>query len=739
MRRLMHRLCLLAALCAPPALAEDAEASREPIAVPRPRVALVLSGGGARGFAHVGVLRALKEMRVPVDMVAGVSMGAVVGGAYASGRTVEELEAFVFGTDWAEILSDRPARDRLDFRRREDDLLVPSRIEFGIGRQGLQLPPGTVGNEALEAALVRLLPGGAGERPLNKLGLPFRSVASDLLSGEMVELVDTPLFVSLRASLAMPGVFQPIRVNGRLMVDGGLVRNLPVDIARAMGADLVIAVNVGTPLSGESELGSAFGVAQQMLHILTEQNVQRSLKELHPGDVLIAPDLRGVRFLDFSQARNAMAAGERAARALAPRLQALAVSAESYAAWEGARLAPPTLPDSARRLAKLDVQATEHAGSAALQAQLPLKVGQPVTAQQVHEAAGRLLGNPEFERVEVEIRDQGEAREVTVTPVEAAWAQSRLRVGLELSSDFGDENRYAVSALHTWAWLNSWGAELRTFARVGSEQQVATQLWQPLAPGAAWAIVPSLEYRSSSIDVFEDGQRLQRFRFRASIASLGLGHQWSNWGQLFAGAERRVGKANESFALPGEVRSARLGETAKFVRVQVDTLDALALPSRGVKVLARIEQAEGAEIEGRRHVGSFEGLVAFRVGDWASHVWLEWAKSSDGSAPLQLGGFLRLTGTPRESLSARAEVFTRLVMARRIGEMPAGLGGAVRAGYSLELGGGYDPDTTLRTGELKQAASLFVSVDTRFGPLFLAYGSTRGGAGKAYLFLGPFW
>ena len=228
MRRLALCLLVLAALGAPSAWAQEALAAPEPIAVPRPRVALVLSGGGARGFAHVGVLRALQRMRVPVDLVAGVSMGAVVGGAYAAGRSVDELEAFVFATDWGDILSDRPARDHLDFRRREDDLLVPSRIEFGVGRQGVQLPPGTVGNEALEAALMRLLPPGASERPLNRLSLPFRSVASDLLSGELVELIDTPLFASLRASLAMPGVFQPIRVNGRLVVDGGLVRNLPV-------------------------------------------------------------------------------------------------------------------------------------------------------------------------------------------------------------------------------------------------------------------------------------------------------------------------------------------------------------------------------------------------------------------------------------------------------------------------------------------------------------------------------
>ena len=413
----------------------------------RPRIALVLSGGGARGFAHVGVLRALEAMRVPIDMVAGASMGAVVGGAYAAGRSVEELEQFVRATDWPAILADRSPRDDLPFRRREEDLLVPSRIEFGLDRNGVQLPPAAVANTSLEAALARLLPDGAAEAPLNRLALPFRCVASDLLSGEMVELADTPLFASLRASLAMPGVFAPIRVERRLLVDGGLVRNLPVDIARAMGAQVVIAVNVGTPLSGEEELGSSLGVARQMLHILTEQNVRRPLRELGTDDVLIAPDLAGISFMDFGRSERAIAAGESAARALAPRLQALALSPQAYAALERARRRPPATQDEARTIGRLEVLPTAHAGSAALAERLGLHEGDAATATQIREAAARLQGSGEFERVEVELNEVEGRRLLRIAPVEAPWARSRLRVGLELNSDFADDHPFTEVAV----------------------------------------------------------------------------------------------------------------------------------------------------------------------------------------------------------------------------------------------------------------------------------------------------
>ena len=413
-----------------------------------PRIALVLSGGGARGFAHVGVLRVLKQLRVPVDIIVGASMGAVVGGAYAAGRSVEELEAFVRGTDWDNVVADRSQRQDLSFRRKEDDLEVPSHIEFGVTRAGVSLPPAAAGNAAVEDALARLLPTEARARPTGALPLRFRAVATDLLTGELVELSDTPLAQSLRASMAVPGVFAPLRVGERLVVDGGLVRNLPVDLARAMGATVVIAVNVGTPLAGESELGSAFGVAQQMINILTEQNVQRSLKELTAQDILIAPDMRGVSFLDFRAAGRAIAAGEKAAMAMADRLRELSAPLAAYAAFEALRSTRSNAPDVARPLVKLDVRGTTHTSAQALAVETGLEIGQLITLREAERAAELLRGRGDFERVDVEVRDTLAGRELTITPSDADWARSRMRMGLELSSDFRDRKSTRLNSSH---------------------------------------------------------------------------------------------------------------------------------------------------------------------------------------------------------------------------------------------------------------------------------------------------
>ncbi|WP_312433906.1 patatin-like phospholipase family protein [Janthinobacterium sp.] len=735
----------VAVLCALPLAplhaAPEPDAAAAPAPAPaRPRIALVLSGGGARGFAHIGVLKVLQELHVPVDMVVGTSMGGVVGGAYAAGASVADLEKMARETNWGRVVADRPPREELAFRRREEDLLLASRIEFGVSRDGISTPPAAASNAALEMALNRLLPAGMRDRPANQLALPFRSVASDLVSGELVELVDTPLFLSMRASLAVPGVFSPVRVNNRLVVDGGLVRNLPVDMARAMGADIVIAVNVGTPLAPEKELGSAIGVAQQMLQILTEQNVQRSLKELGPHDILVAPDLNGVSFLDFTNYARAMRAGEQAAQALAARLAPLALPPEQYAAREQLRLAAPALLDVALPLTRLAVESEGDINPRTLQAQSGLVEGQLVSQAEVQKAAARLYGRGDIARVETAVVDAGEQRTVTINAVEAPWASNRLRVGLELGSDFKDSNTFALKLLHVASNLNSWGGEVRSIAQIGTTRDFGVQFWQPLGAGNPWYIAPTLQYTSSAVDLFDKGRRSARMAYSGHGASLVLGRQFGYWGDLQFGVTRSRVKGSVVIpADPGLPEEHALG-TNHFVQFRVDTLDGTGFPTRGVLLDATWMHSRAGDL-GDTGLGrsAVTAMKAFGRGNWAGHVYGEWARSQQGEAPLNLGGFLRLSGTEFESVAGRSVALARVVMARRIGSLPATFGGAVRAGFSLEMGGGFDQSERWKTSKFTQAGSAFIAVDTRFGPVYMAAGATKGGDGTLYLFLGPAW
>ncbi len=704
----------------------------------RPKIGLVLSGGGARGLAHIGVLKVLQELRVPVDLVVGTSMGAVVGGAYASGRGIEELEDFVRSADWDSILADRPPRRDLSFRRREEDQLLPSRLELGLSRQaGATLPPSAAGNSALEFTLEALVPGDQAELPISQLRLPFRALATDLLSGEMLEMIDTPLFLAMRASMAVPGVFSPVRVKGRLVVDGGLVRNLGVDVARKMGAELIIAVNVGSPLLEEREITSAVGVANQMLQILTTQNVARSLQELRPDDVLIDPDLANIGFMDFSRRDDALATGERAAMAAHERLRPLALSEADYAAFERGRRNPPRASDHPLPLASLKIEGTRRANPAALLAELDLPPGQPISKADIRRASAELYGRGDFERIDAQITDNAGQRQVTLQVSEAEWAHSRLRFGLELYSNFADANRFSLVAMHVATWLNPWGAELRTIGRIGDTRGLRTELMQPLGPGSPWFVSASVAYDSGGVDLFNDGRRVARIAASTGQANLALGRRLSSWGDVRLGFGRLRGSAAVEIPQDPSQASSQASYKQGFAQLRIDTLDSLGFPSRGYLLEASWQRLTPDGEATANQLGLL-GLSAFRAGAWAGHVYGELAHSAYGSAR-SLGGFLRLSGTADNSLEGRTSAMSRLVMARRIGQLPFSVGGTIRAGFSLEAGGIVKAQESLRLRDVNLAGSGFLAVDTRFGPFYLAAGATRGGNGAVYLYLGPIW
>ncbi len=260
-------------------------------ALSRPRIGLVLSGGGARGLAHVGVLKMLERERIPIDVIAGTSMGAIIGGLYASGMSALQLEKELLAVNWDDVFASRVDRPLLSQRRKEQDFELSPLLEFGMRDGELRAPLGALSGRGLESLLRRYTLPVRGVRDFSQLAIPFRAVATDLETGKPVILGSGDLALAMRSSMSVPGVFAPTEADGRILGDGGLIDNLPVGVARAMGADIVIAVNIGTPLSGRAALSSVTGLTAQMLSILTEQNVERSLALLKPGDVLIAPPL----------------------------------------------------------------------------------------------------------------------------------------------------------------------------------------------------------------------------------------------------------------------------------------------------------------------------------------------------------------------------------------------------------------------------------------------------------------
>ena len=308
------------------------------VAQERPRIGLVLSGGGARGIAHVGVLQVMEELRIPVDVVVGTSMGAIVGGSYAYGYTADELEVAVVRSgdlrSWDELLTDAPPRREQAFRRKQEQLGFLIDFGLGYGDGEFRLPKGILQGQNLELELLEMLPMAHALESFDELPLPFRAVGVDLVGREVV-LERGNLATAMRASMSLPALFAPVEVDGRLVLDGGLVRNVPIEVARELGIDAAIVVHIGTPLE-DVEVESALDVSAQMLAILTQQNVDRSLKALGPEDLLLQPDLGDITSADFNRATELVALGQAAAQAATEQLARFSVSEQEYAAWRAA-------------------------------------------------------------------------------------------------------------------------------------------------------------------------------------------------------------------------------------------------------------------------------------------------------------------------------------------------------------------------------------------------------------------
>lgn len=697
---------------------------------------LVLSGGGARGLAHIGVLKVMREQRVPVDFIVATSMGSIVGGAYAAGRTPDDMEELVKAADWALIFSDRPPREDLSFRRKEDDLRFIGKTELGLKKDGIVFPRGALGSQNLEEFLRSLSRHTSDAANVNDLPILFRAVATDLETGRQVVLDDVPLSVAMRASMSIPGAFAPAQVGGRLLADGGLVRNLPVEVAREMGADVIIAVNVGTPLLPRDSLASALGVAQQMINILTEQNVEISLSKLKPTDVLISPDLTGVSFVDFQRGADLVAIGERAGRAAAARLASLAMTETQYAAWESRRARYASVPEIP--VTQVKVLGAERTNPEALRREAADRAGvapgTTPTHEQLVKAARVLHGSGEFERVDVRTELEAGRRSVVIDVNEKPWGPNYLRIGARAVSDFDTQGSFSLTLQHTRTWVNSWGAEWRNELELGDVRRLLTSFYQPLGPGSPWFVEGSLQAVKTDVDIYEGMRRTDRAT-REVIGSYALaGRRLGGVGVLRFGVGHEHYKATPIISSRAESSTS---DSATVFRVGTlfDTLDNADFPRRGY--------ALAADAFRYNYDGSGDPIVAWQASGLLPVTFGRLTlmgiafsqRSRDDRVSFPLGGLFNLSGTPVGAISGSQVAGAATLAYWRMGQLRGAMGGDWYAGLSLEAGRAWRKVDADR-GELHKAASLFLGLDSIIGPLYFAYGKTFGGDSAFYLFLG---
>lgn len=710
----------------------------------RPCVGLVLSGGGARGFAHAGVLKVLETLGVRIDVVTGTSMGSMVGGAYAAGYTAEEIERIVLSVDWDQMLAVRPERELLPWRRKAEDFQGLSSAAIEITADGrARLPKAIVPSQELDIFLMRHTGIVSMVEDLSYLSIPFAASATDLITGERIVMQkNCTLGTAMRASMSVPGAFAPLNVGDHMLVDGGLVDNLPVELAREMGADVIIAVNVGTPLSGRDELQSVVGVMAQMVNILTEQNVRRSIRSLGDRDILITPDLTGLSSTDFKKSADIIRAGETAAQTHAEALERLARPRAEWAAWDAERRS--LITEAPKRtehvISAMRVEGNDMVTPERVIAATGIPLNKPVTNEEVEQGARRVWAEGYFSSLKYRFEPgPGSTEVLALEPQEREEGYSTVRIGGSLETDFEENNNYNVIFSHTWHLLNSWGAEWRNEAAFGDQHRFLTEFYQPIGPNTNWFVELEGSYERTPFDIYRGGEPIMRWRNEVLDGHVmfgrefpGLGHAGVMGGWLRTKAKREIGVSDMDYE-QGVVSTGYLGGQMVF-----DTLDDVDFPTKGYLFSAEGLVTE-ADADGRSpYIFMAEALVPWSVGPWTALLQVEKGRSTQPDA-FRLGGAFNMAGVPAGRWTGSDYDYASIALARRFAtplleNTPIWVGGRLEAGRAYN---GSDPGWS-ESGDDKwrSSASAYVGLDSVIGPLYLIFGRTRNEGSALYFVWG---
>lgn len=712
-----------------------------------PRVGLVLGGGGARGVAHIGVLKVLEEMRIPISCIAGTSMGSLVGGAYAAGVSVDEMTRRIEAIDWKAIFTDDPARTEKPFRAKRDDYENLFRFELGQQGASLKLAPGTTAGYKFEFLLRAMVEqaGNFADQDFDQLPIPYRAMATNIENGTAKEFRRGDLVKVMRASMSVPGVIAPVEIDNALYVDGGLLQNVPVAAARAACADVVIAVNVGSPLLSRDQLGSVLGVTLQMVSVLTEQNVRQSIASLGPSDILIEPELGDFSAANFEEGLTLVPKGEAAARTHRNALSRFSVSEEAYRAWResvAARL--PEVPTVS------DVRVVASGGRVnpeVIERELAEQPGidllrVPETEFSIKNLNDRLeqvYGRGDFERMDYKMVDRQGTRTVEVRGVEKSWGPNYLKLGLGLATD-SDQTRFNVNLSHRMTWLNSLGSEWRNDLQLGYRKRFASEFFQPLSIGSGAFVAPRIDLQDEPISLFLDEQRLGDYRVKYARAHLDLGVQ-NKFGEIRLGPFIGTLNADPEFGVLRTAPEYDLTQVGYGLNAVYDQIDSPRFGRNGLLAsLKSFGTVGGWGSDDDYNKTELSLLGAKTLGKHSLQLAGYAGASIYGKAPpydpFLLGGFLRGSGYKMDELVGRKVALARTVYSYELAALPPPLGRGIYLGGSLEATYASLASDFSNDNQIRPSASLFIGADTFLGPTFLAWGQAfSGGTPGAFYFI----
>lgn len=689
-----------------------------PSAVRRPRVALVLSGGGARGLAHVGVFKALEQLRIPYDCIVGTSMGAIIGGTVASGTPVAVAERQVVGANWEAVLADRARRSDTPYFRKSEDERPYFNFDLTLAEFKPVTPRNFVGVQSV-GLFFRELTGARSAADFDDLPIAFRAVGTDIITGEAVVIDKGSVADAMRASMTVPGLFAPYRFEGHLLVDGGLATNLPVGQGQQLCGDVVIAVNVSSPNLNAEQLVSFFSIGEQVININMMQKLGEELARLRPHDVLLVPDLDDLVSTDFDRAPDIVARGEAVVLSHAAHLRELQVSEADYAAWRAAvdarrpeRPLVETVTMADMRWVNPDVMSDL----------LRLRPGMPFDLAALHRNISKVHARGDFTQISYELIETGPGRaELRIAPEERP-GRDFMRFGLGLYTDFQGDGRFTATASLRRAWLNRLDGQWRTDLEVGRDFNLQSEWYQPASLGSELFLAPRVFYNDQHRDLRFSSETRYGYEYTQTGAALELGSVFSRFGEIRAGVIHAYATTRTQAGPIIPERGYRQGGIT--LRSVYDQLDSVYFPHEGGAARVNYFSSRGSLGADLRYDRlDISAKRALTRGRNTVQVNLRAASSLDTTLPFYdafgLGGLFNLSAYPPDYFLGNEVVSGGLLLYRQVSVLPTALGRGIYAGTALEAGrvtgalpGYAEPDEALSGG-------LFLAADTVLGPFYL--------------------
>ncbi|MEW9682123.1 patatin-like phospholipase family protein [Pseudomonas sp. TE50-2] len=702
----------------------------------RPKIGLVLSGGAARGLAHIGVLKALEEQGVRIDAIAGTSMGAVVGGLYASGYSIAELEKLATTLDWQQALSDAPPRKDVPFRRKQDDrdFLVKQKLSFRDDGS-LGLPLGVIQGQNLALLLESKLAHAADVRDFDKLPIPFRAVATDITSGEKVIFRRGHLPQVIRASMSIPAVFAPVELDGRLLVDGGMTDNIPVDVVREMGVDLAIVVDIGTPLRNRKQLATVVDVLNQSITLMTRRNSEEQLASLRREDILVQPPLSAFGVTDFGRAQDMIDAGYRATRALDPRLAALR-RPEGDSNLAMARSPKQRTPI----ITAIKVENDSKVSDDVIRYYIRQPIGEPLDLGRLQTDMGTLYGLDYFDQVQYRVAHKGDEHTLVINARGRRGGTDYLRLGLNLSDDLRGDSAFNLGASYRVNGINRLGGEWLTRAQIGDEQELYSEFYQPLDVGSRYFIAPYLALGSQNVEATLDNDPVAEYRLERYGFGLNVGRQIGTYGEVRLGVGKAWGNAEVRIG-DQDLPKVSFNEGFYELKYSFDTFDNVYFPHSGEDIgltVRKYDKSLDSDQNYRQWLFNLDKAIS--SGPNTLVLGGRYGRTLDDAevvtSSFVFGGARQLSGFRQDSISGQNMSLLRMVYYRRLTpraylplDFPLYLGG------SLERGRAWNNDNEFDSGYIN-AASIFLGLETPLGPLNLSYGANDAHEKAVYLNLG---